>query len=809
MAESDLNKPQVNPFDSLLSDLIKGQEKKLKKSEFAERYFLNPQPSYAVKDDPTGEWHLKELQLANPDGTPIKNLKKDDPIPLSLRWYQKEMLDDPSRFRVYRCGRRTGKSFVQGCEAVVESLMNPNAKILVLAPNESHVKVLFDEYIRPLLKTYRHNKSGRVGIPVELGGKVPQDCDFVITKDTQKPQQIVITDGKRHHATITGMVISNAARGQSANLLVFDEADYADTEAVQGIVAPIIMTRANTRVVMSSTPTGRRDSFYYEKCHDSDWSPHHHTFEVLPHYGEKLHKQMAKLSGGESTNTFIQEYLAEFGAQSAGVFDQKALNKSFIVAPYCSVMEDVHITERRPLLAADTTNLSKHHRAYYEGVQPVTIPGTELNDLLGAESIYRPEYRGHGRVVAGTDWNDVAGMQTVIMWFPPEQWLREGRIEVARFEYNKSEPIVTGRAKDNMGHTKKFKVGHTNGPPGNIHDLSHVKGIVIWHGRLESGYFSWASAANRVASILAIPDFIDAWYVDYGYGTQVNSFIEGIMASGQYLPDPGGLTEKAQDITPRAWNNIKLFDPQRDPVKTQKLYRTVRFGDVYKHTDIDFGKRDDRYKDILVNVAKRAITGHEILLPYGQVEGYVKKKSLGELTHKALDKTGKVVEIGVPITNKDNIEPTGADPARGERSFGGLITQMREWRVAGVSPTGRPRYAGADHAIDAFMLALLAWYENFSEEAPGNIFKPPAGLSGAVADDLLDSAVEASKKTRTINHAAVRNEKVGDFNVKNYSSETPVLNAIRNGSAQAEKVGTSLQDMLKMASKHLSKKYNT
>ena len=45
--------------------------------------------------------------------------------------------------------------------------------------------------------------------------------------------------------------------------MVIDEADYADNAALQGIVAPIMMTTPETKVIIGSTPTGRTDSFYY------------------------------------------------------------------------------------------------------------------------------------------------------------------------------------------------------------------------------------------------------------------------------------------------------------------------------------------------------------------------------------------------------------------------------------------------------------------------------------------------------------------------------------------------------------------
>lgn len=784
-------------FESVSSD-----QAELTPAEFADRHFLNPRVPKAVRDDPDGSFHFN-LQLADAEGNAIPGIKKDQPMPLTMRWYQKDIMDNKSRFRVLRLGRRTGKSFTLAVEASSEALRVPNARILILTPNESHIKVLFDDYIRPLLGTYRHRKSGRIGIPNEPSGIVPADCDFVITTDTKKPQEIRITDGDGHNTTIRGMVIGTAARGQSASLLIFDEADYANTEDVKAIVAPIIMTAPDTRVLMSSTPTGRRDSFYYQACQDPKWKQYHHTFEVLPHFTQELYDEMANLSGGEASNTFQQEYLAEFGGQMEGVFDQAALNRSFIINPYIQVLESVkeQSRERIPDLATTHTDTARRRRAYFEGVQP--RDWLAAKGAIGSESIYRPEYRGAGVVTAGTDWNEMAGMQTVVIWWPPKAWLRDGRLKVARFEYDKSEPIISSRAKDSSGQARQFSIGRDNGDPGGSHDLSQVKGIVIWHGRLEAGHFNWQSAANRVAGIMSIPDFIDTWYVDRGYGMQVDKLIQGIMESGQYMPDMT-LLHKAEDIDEKLMRNIRRFHPEMDPEQTQRMYRTIPFGARYPHLTIDFQRRDPHYKDVMVDIVRRMVVGRQLLFPYGELTGYYRNNELGVHYSDELDPvTGKLIEEGTRETDRDRIDLTGADPARGDRSFGGLLTQMREWRVEHYSTTtGRPKYAGQDHAIDGFMLAALAWWENFSEESNSNIFRKATGAHTGLASEVIEPVSATSRHGIPETPST---KQAGNFRHKHYKDERAPLTQMQNG-ASPEKVGVSLGEMVRQAAHHYRKR---
>jgi len=112
--------------------------------------------------------------------------------------------------------------------------------------------------------------------------------------------------------------------------------------------------------------------------------------------------------------------------------------------------------------------------------------------------------------------------------------------------------VTTKRKKDGLGNPIPYVIGDDNGDPGGPHDLSQAEGIVIWHGRLEQGRFTAISAANRVCSIMAIDDFVDAWYVDKGYGMQINQIVQQIgdaagkgkgaeIEASQFLNDMGNI----------------------------------------------------------------------------------------------------------------------------------------------------------------------------------------------------------------------------------------------------------------------------
>jgi hypothetical protein len=789
--------PEPDALDSLLNNVVGSGGQDTTPSKWAQRHFLNPDIPYAQQDDPDGSYHAQKM-IRKPDGSPLKGLKEDEKIQLMLRPYQQAAMNAPDKWRTLRWARRAGKSYQIGIEVFNEALRNPNAQVLVLAPSQNQVKVIFDDYLRPLLRTYDHRISGKVGIedePAEVGST----ADFAVVKDTQKPQEIVIAGEDDHRATIRGMVISDSARGQSASFLVVDEADYADSEDMEQIVGPIMMTDPSTRMLMVSTPSGKGDTFFRSACNSNRWWSDHKDFTVLPHYDQDLHNQMAEMAGGEDTNTFKREYLAQWGSTTEGVFDQESLEKSYIISPYPLVMEEIDRRKgnRNPMLAADRTQHAKNELAAYNGVRPLDY--NVNGDSSGARSVYRSKHRGKGIITAGTDWNDLAGMQTVLVWWPPQDMLNNGSIEVSRFPHKDGAPVTTQRAKNEEGKPRTFKAGQENGI--DYHDLSPTRGIVIWHGRLESGRFTWASAANRVCSIMGVDDFINAWYVDRGYGVQVNQMIKQIMESGEYIPDQRLLTQ-SRSVDEGVLRNMNRFHPDRDSEVTGRIYRTIRFGENYDHREIDHAKGQGNYKNVMINLLQRMVEQHRLLFPYGALTGKLSRDEMGE--HKQTEynlETREEETVRTPVTEDDRIDENGASPSRGDDAFGGLLTQMQTTKVDGYTPQGKPRYKGDWHAVDALMLATLAYWENYTDEFGGNMFNPEANAEGRTEEDIFSAAADATESARRDNERFGPDsiKQNGPFRNPSYNDAREPLEALADGRKTSEEVGTSMDEMVQSA----------
>ena len=120
-------------------------------------------------------------------------------------------------------------------------------------------------------------------------------------------------------------------RGQAADLLILDECDYmadGDFDSVLMIAAE----RSDIRVIMSSTPTGKRGNFY-NACTNKDagYTEHYHPSTHNPGWNDAMEAEMRAMLSDEG---YIHEVLAEFGSQEKGVFNKEKLDKAIHMLDY-------------------------------------------------------------------------------------------------------------------------------------------------------------------------------------------------------------------------------------------------------------------------------------------------------------------------------------------------------------------------------------------------------------------------------------------------------------------------------------------
>jgi replicative DNA helicase len=148
-----------------------------------------------VISDPV-KWAQVFLRIFNPV------TKKEEPW--LARWYQVQMLQDPALKKVYRCGRRTGKTETMVVDMLWRVFTKRNYRVVVVTPFENQIRLIFMR-INEILMT-----SPLVAAEV--------------VSNTKNPYIIKFKNG----SAIVGFTAGNDAasvRGQKADWLYLDEVD--------------------------------------------------------------------------------------------------------------------------------------------------------------------------------------------------------------------------------------------------------------------------------------------------------------------------------------------------------------------------------------------------------------------------------------------------------------------------------------------------------------------------------------------------------------------------------------------------------
>lgn len=253
----------------------------------------------------------------------------------SARDYQEEMLRDKSTRVVYRLGRRCGKTETMIVGGFHKAYTNRNFRILYVTPYETQVNLIFmrmRELIAdsPLLKAQ-------------------------VVKMKNSPYTIEFANGSTILGFTTGASSGSGAasvRGQRADWIYCDELDYMG-ELDYSTVAAIAGERVEIGITASSTPTGKRGTFY-RMCMDESFGYHEHYHPSMhnPNWCQEMEDQFrAELTEIQ----YEHEILAEFGTEEAGVFNKdrldEARNKQYYLYNELSPTEERELQEsgRRPI----------------------------------------------------------------------------------------------------------------------------------------------------------------------------------------------------------------------------------------------------------------------------------------------------------------------------------------------------------------------------------------------------------------------------------------------------------------------------
>ena len=157
--------------------------------------------------------------------------------------YQREFLQDQSRFVVARWARQTGKSTAIVALCLYKALHDGMKRIVILAPSHRQSRKLIQRIASCIPKSQAHILAGR---------RLKTRLDFV------------------NGSSIEALPNSpETIRGETCDLIILDEAAFVryDKELYDSMVYSI--TTTNGRFLALSTP-GSRDSLFYEMCNNND-----------------------------------------------------------------------------------------------------------------------------------------------------------------------------------------------------------------------------------------------------------------------------------------------------------------------------------------------------------------------------------------------------------------------------------------------------------------------------------------------------------------------------------------------------------
>jgi hypothetical protein len=225
-------------------------------------------------------------------------LEKGDAVLMARRagivpdLWQANLLRSDARQMVLNCSRQSGKSTISAVLGLHTAIYTPNSLVLLLSPSLRQSQELF----RKMKDTYNALESPALPKPVE---------ESALRLELDNGSRIVSLPGSEQ-----------TVRGFSAvSLLVIDEASRVE-DALYQSVRPMLAVSGG-RLVLLSTPFGKRGFFFYEWTDGDGWLRTKITADECPRIDKEwLERERATVGDW----WFRQEYGCEFVETNDQVF---------------------------------------------------------------------------------------------------------------------------------------------------------------------------------------------------------------------------------------------------------------------------------------------------------------------------------------------------------------------------------------------------------------------------------------------------------------------------------------------------------
>jgi hypothetical protein len=218
-----------------------------------------------------------------------------DPDP----WQRRLLLSDHPRV-LLNVARQSGKSTMSGVLALHRALYRPGSLILILAPAERQAKELFSK-VSSMLRTF----------------------DYPIPSVSDRRLGVELANGSRIEA-LPGS--EKTIRGFSdVDLLILDEAARIE-DSLYYAVRPMLAVSGG-RLLMLSTPHGKRGVFYHEWTEGIGWD----RYEVPASENPRISSQFLRQeSASFGPLWFAQEYECQFLDLIGTLFPSALIDGAFV-----------------------------------------------------------------------------------------------------------------------------------------------------------------------------------------------------------------------------------------------------------------------------------------------------------------------------------------------------------------------------------------------------------------------------------------------------------------------------------------------
>jgi len=204
---------------------------------------------------------------------------------LILDPWQKQVLETKGNIAL-RSGRQVGKSTIISILATEYAVNNKDKLIMIIAATERQALLMFEKVLGYMESKYRRLiKEG---------------------KDRPTKSKLQLKNGSTILSLPTGLT-GYGIRGYTIDLLIADEAAFIP-ESVFAAITPALGTRKDSRIVLLSTPYGRR-GYFYESFKDPTYTQFHISSEECSRWTEEA---LASEKARKTKLQYAQEILGEF-----------------------------------------------------------------------------------------------------------------------------------------------------------------------------------------------------------------------------------------------------------------------------------------------------------------------------------------------------------------------------------------------------------------------------------------------------------------------------------------------------------------